>query len=136
MQSSFTARLSRNQNKGSPALGSVPKGPLHLVEQTLSLEENQDLRRLFYREPPVQTQLTVRLPDDLSRALKAASRDMQRKSSDVVRLALRQFFAIARTGRGRPADRVRHLVGSLESGVPDLAQKHRAYIVKSLKNAR
>ena len=84
----------------------------------------------------MQTQLTVRLPDDLSRALKAASRDMQRKSSDVVRLALRQFFAIARRGRGRPADRVRHLVGSLESGVPDLAQKHRAYIVKSLKNAR
>jgi len=29
------------------------------------------------------TQLTVRLPDDLGRALKAASRRMQRRSSEV-----------------------------------------------------
>ena len=84
----------------------------------------------------MQTQLTVRLPDDLRRALTAASREMQRKSSDVVRLALRQFLMLPPAGRGRPADRVRHLVGSVASGVPDLARRHRAYIVKSLKNAR
>ena len=84
----------------------------------------------------MQTQLTVRLPDDLRRALTAASREMQRKSSDVVRLALRQFLTLPPWGGGRPADRTRHLVGSVASGVPDLAQRHRAYIVKSLKNAR
>jgi len=84
----------------------------------------------------MQTQLTVRLPDDLRRALTAASREMQRKSSDVVRLALRQFLTLPPGGGGRPADRVRHLVGAVASGVPDLAQRHRAYIVKSLKNAR
>jgi ribbon-helix-helix CopG family protein len=84
----------------------------------------------------MQTQLTVRLPDDLRRALTAASREMQRKSSDVVRLALRQFLTLPPAGRGRPADRARHLVGAVASGVPDLAQRHRAYIVKSLKNAR
>jgi len=40
----------------------------------------------------MQDQLTVRLPEDLSRALKAASRRLQRKSSEIVRLALREFL--------------------------------------------
>ena len=81
-------------------------------------------------------QLTVRLPDDLSRALKAASRRMQRKSSDIVRLALREFLGGAAGSSGRPADRVRGLIGSLESGMPDLAEKHRAYIIESIRRGR
>jgi hypothetical protein len=81
-------------------------------------------------------QLTVRLPDDLSRALKAASRRMQRKSSDIVRLALREFLGGGAGSSGRPADRVRSLIGSLESGVPDLAERHRAYIIESLRRGR
>jgi hypothetical protein len=80
--------------------------------------------------------MEIHLPDDLHRALSAASREMQRKSSGVVRLALRRFLALHPAGPGRPAGRVRHLVGSVASGVPDLARRHRDYIVKSLKNAR
>jgi predicted transcriptional regulator len=72
----------------------------------------------------MQDQVTVRLPEDLSRALKAASRRMQRKSSEIVRLALREFLGTA--SGARPADRVKSLIGSLESGVPDLAERHRA----------
>jgi metal-responsive CopG/Arc/MetJ family transcriptional regulator len=79
-------------------------------------------------------QLTVRLPEDLRRALKAASRRMQRKSSEIVRLALREFLGEKKLGR--PADRVQHLVGSLESGVPDLAEKHRAHVLESLRRGR
>ena len=52
------------------------------------------------------TQITVRLSDDLGRTLKTA------------------------------ADRVRHLIGSLESGVPDLAARHREYLMTSLKRGR
>ena len=51
-----------------------------------------------------------------------------------VRLARREFLGTAAGRRGRPADRVRHLIGSLESGVPDLARKHRAYVLESLKH--
>lgn len=83
----------------------------------------------------MSTQLTVRLPDDLGRSLKRASRQMQRKPSEVVRLALREFLGTT-TRPGRPADRVRRLIGSLESGIPDLASKHRAYIVESVKHGR
>ena len=81
------------------------------------------------------TQLTVRLTDDLDKALKAASRRMQRRSSEIVRLALQEFLGAPRTA-GRPVDRVRGLLGSLESGIPDLARKHRTYILKSLKHGR
>jgi metal-responsive CopG/Arc/MetJ family transcriptional regulator len=84
----------------------------------------------------MSTQLTVRLPDDLGRSLKRASRQMQRKPSEVVRLALREFLSTTATRPGRPADRVRRLIGSLESGIPDLASKHRAYILDSVKHGR
>lgn len=77
------------------------------------------------------TQLTVRLPEDLSSDLDSAAKSLQRKKSEVVRMALRDF--LGRSQEGRPADRVRGLLGSLESGVPDLAENHRAYVLKSLR---
>lgn len=81
-------------------------------------------------------QLTVRLPAELSRALRAASRRMQRKNSEIVRLALREFLGTSEAPGGRPAERVRHLIGSLESGVPTLAEDHRAHIIESLRRGR
>jgi len=84
----------------------------------------------------MQDQLTVRLPKELSRALRAAARQTERRSSEIVRMALKNFLGVAHTSGGRPADRVRGLVGSLRSGIPNLAEKHRAYILESLKNAR
>ncbi|MBI4455699.1 MAG: hypothetical protein HY644_07355 [Acidobacteria bacterium] len=51
-----------------------------------------------------------------------------------MRLALRQFLQATPTGRSRPADRVRGLLGSLESDLPHLAEDHRRYIVESLKS--
>lgn len=84
----------------------------------------------------MQDQLTVRLPEDLSRALKAASRRMQRRSSDIVRLALREFLGTSATSALRPADRVKGLIGSLASGVPNLAERHRAHILESLRRGR
>ena len=84
----------------------------------------------------METQLTVRLPDELSRSLRAASRRMQRKSSEIVRMALREFLGTRQGAETRPADRVRSLIGSLESGIPDLAEKERTYLLKSLRRGR
>jgi len=84
----------------------------------------------------MQDQVTIRLPEDLSQALKAAARRMQRKSSEIVRLALREYLGTSYSSRTRAADRVRGLIGSLESGAPDLAEKHRAYIIESLRRGR
>ncbi len=79
-------------------------------------------------------QLTVRLPQDLGRALRAASRRMRRGNSEVVRMALRQFLASPTAGRA--AQRVRGLIGSLESGLPDLADRHREHVLESLRRGR
>jgi Arc/MetJ-type ribon-helix-helix transcriptional regulator len=84
----------------------------------------------------MQEQLTVRLPQDLSRALRVAARRMQRRNSEIVRLALREFLGVPPRSVARPADRVRGLIGALESGVPDLAENHRAHILASLRRGR
>ena len=71
----------------------------------------------------MSAQLTVRLPDDLSRALADAAIHMQRKRAEIVRLALRQFLQLSQDGATSSA-RARGLIGSLESGIPDLAENH------------
>lgn len=78
-------------------------------------------------------QLTIRLPEDLSQALEAAAARLRRKRSDVVRLALYRFFGLSQEDESTPADRVRHLLGALDTGVPDLAENHRMYVLESLK---
>ena len=81
----------------------------------------------------MENQLTVRLPEELSLALERASHRSGRKTSDIVRAALREYLQI-RSGKGeRPAERVRGLIGSLDSGLPNLAEQHRAYVLESLK---
>lgn len=84
----------------------------------------------------MERQMTVRIPEDLKRALDEASRKMQRKNSEIVRMALRAFLQRAPGPDSRPADRVRGLVGSLESGLPHLAERHREYVLEALKNGR
>lgn len=84
----------------------------------------------------MEAQVTVRIPEDLKRALDEASRKMQRKSSEIVRMALRAFLQGGPDQESSPADRVRGLIGSLESGVPHLAERHREYVVDSFKNGR
>lgn len=76
--------------------------------------------------------LTLLLPDDLSRALDEAAEQTQRERTEIVLLALNQYLKAIPLGEDTPATRVRHLIGSLESGIPDLAEKHRAYILDSL----
>jgi hypothetical protein len=85
------------------------------------------------KEARMSDQLTIRLPEDLSRALEAASVRLRRKRSDIVRLALYRFFDLAPADGGMPSARVQHLLSALESGVPDLAENHRAHILESLR---
>ncbi len=81
-------------------------------------------------------QITVRLPNPLGRTLRRTSRRLGRRPSDVVRMALEAYLQGALPTDGKPAARVEHLIGSLASGVPDLAERHREYILAALKHAR
>jgi predicted transcriptional regulator len=84
----------------------------------------------------MKDQLTVRLPRELSRAVERAARRTQRRPSEIVRMALREFLETGPSRDLRPAERARGLLGSLETGIPDLAQRHRDYILESLKHGR
>jgi Arc/MetJ-type ribon-helix-helix transcriptional regulator len=84
----------------------------------------------------MDTQLTVRLPRELSAALKETAARMQRKPSEVVRMAVAEFLEIADRPKERPAERVRDLIGSLQSGVPDLASRHREHLLSKLRRGR
>ena len=84
----------------------------------------------------MDSQLTVRLPAKLRRALDQASKKMRRKNGEIVRIALSQFLGVMPEITEKPIERVRGLIGSLESGIPDLAEQQRAYIIESLKDGR
>ena len=84
----------------------------------------------------MEDRLTIRFPRELSRALRRRAAQMQRKPSEVVRIAVREFLAIPGRPHQRPADRVQDLIGSLNSGIPDLAIRHRDYIIKKLRRGR
>jgi len=81
----------------------------------------------------MKAQLTVRLPRELKRSLDETAEQMQRKSSDLVRIALREFLEGRTAADGRPAERVRHLLGSLRSDLPDLVDRQREQILESVK---
>lgn len=84
----------------------------------------------------VDDQITVRLPAPLGRTLRRTSRRLGRRPSDVVRMALEAFLQETPVTDGKPAERAAHLIGSLSSGVPDLAERHREYVLAALKHAR
>jgi hypothetical protein len=93
------------------------------------------LRYDSVEESAMEDRLTVRLPRDLSRAVKSAAMKIAGRPSEVVKMALQAFFEVGPAPTGKAADRVRGLLGSLKSRIPDLAEKHRAYVLKPLKNA-
>lgn len=79
----------------------------------------------------MEQQLTVRLSAELAEQVERAARRLRRKRSDVVRLALEQFLAVP--VETRPIDRVRDLLGAAESGIPDLGEKHREYLLARIR---
>ena len=82
----------------------------------------------------MERQLTLRLPVVLAKKLERSARRLRRKRSEVVRLALEQFLDTQL--EVRPFERVRDLLGRVESGLPDLGQRHRDYLVKRLRHGR
>ncbi|MBI5878990.1 MAG: ribbon-helix-helix protein, CopG family [Chloroflexi bacterium] len=82
----------------------------------------------------MENQLTLRLPAELAVRLARAAKQQRRKRSAVVRIALEQYLSVETDDR--PIERVRDLLGSVESGTPDLGQRHREYLVKRLKRGQ
>lgn len=87
----------------------------------------------FTMQCSMDSQLTIRIPRDPWEALDRASRHTGLKSSELVRQALRSYLQTSANRQQPRAARVRHLIGSLESGIPDLAERHCEYVIESLR---
>lgn len=82
----------------------------------------------------MESQLTLRLPGALASKLDRSAKRLKRKRSDVVRLALEQFLDTEPDTR--PIERVRDLLGRVESGIPDLGQNHREHLIRRLRRGK
>ena len=79
-------------------------------------------------------QLTVRIPDDYTEKLDGLTKKMGLKRSDIIRLALKQFFEESFEKDNRtPFQKVSHFLGIVESGNKDLGQHHREYLIQKMK---
>ena len=87
----------------------------------------------------MEKQITLRLPGELYQALEAAAQRLRRSRSDVARLALGAFLGGGvehDTRSAAPIELIRDLIGSVESGVPDLGSAHRAHLLSVIREGR
>jgi len=79
------------------------------------------------------------MSDELAAKLEEAARRLRRRRSEVVRLALEHFLQdVSKDVEAetfRPVERVRDLLGRIESGIPDLGQRHRDHLIERLRRS-
>lgn len=81
----------------------------------------------------MQTQLTVRIPEDLGESIGELAKRVHLKRSHIVRLALEKYLEQVREDdAGAPYDRVKDLIGVVSSGISDLGEAHRKHLLKKI----
>jgi hypothetical protein len=84
----------------------------------------------------MNTQLTVRLPANLEKDIAILAKKLHLKRSDIVRMALESFVKQADEREEKsPYDKVKSLLGSVKSGIPDLGESHREHLLKRMKRS-
>lgn len=85
----------------------------------------------------MESQITVRLPKELAGRVRQYAKRTKKKRSDIIRLALSRFlyqpFLDQPEEDDYPYARIKHLAGSIQTGIPDLGERHREYIIQKLK---
>jgi metal-responsive CopG/Arc/MetJ family transcriptional regulator len=81
-------------------------------------------------------QFTVRLTTELEAGIEALAQRSRRRRSEIVRLALERYLREeAGDGSPSPYGRVKHLIGKVESGIPDLGDAHRDHLRRRFRRA-
>lgn len=81
-------------------------------------------------------QFTVRMPDEYGKKIAVLAEKMGLKKSDIARLAVKQFIEEnLDRDQSTPFHKVKHLLGSAESGIKDLGQRHRDHLIKKTRKA-
>jgi Arc/MetJ-type ribon-helix-helix transcriptional regulator len=79
--------------------------------------------------------LTIRLPQDLDKQITALAKRLHLSRSDVVRMALRKFADEFEEDGSRPYEKVKDLLGGVETGITDLGSDHRKHLLERIKRA-
>ena len=84
-------------------------------------------------ETVVTLQMTVRVPADLAEEVDRKASQLRLRRSDIVRMALYAFLEGSPAHENMPSgktpyERVEHLLGSVDSGIPDLGSRHEEYL--------
>ena len=78
----------------------------------------------------MESQITIRLPGTLRRRLDRVAKSVGRRRSDLARLAVQRYLdELESESVPRPYERVRDLLGSVDSGVSDLGSRHRDHLL-------
>jgi len=79
-------------------------------------------------------QLTIRMPDEYRGKIEMLADEMGLKKSDIARLALKRFIEDSiDSEQVSPYQKVKHLLGTAESGIKDLGQRHREHIIGKIR---
>ena len=78
-------------------------------------------------------QLTIRLPDEHVSKIEQIATKMGLKKSDITRMAIKKFIDTYEETDTEPYKKVQSLLGIADSGVPDLGQNHRKYLLEKIK---
>ena len=79
-------------------------------------------------------QLTIRMPEEFFSKIEQIAKASGLKKSDVTRMAIRKFLEEYSSEEDvNLYSKAKRLIGVVESGIPDLGQNHREYLVKKIK---
>lgn len=82
-------------------------------------------------------QMTIRIPDEYMSKIKQMAKSMGLKRSDITRMAIKKFIAEYEMQKEpTPYTKAQHLLGVIESGITDLGQNHRDYLVERIRRDR
>lgn len=78
-------------------------------------------------------QMTIRIPEEDISKIERIAMKMGLKKSDITRMAIRSFIEKYDESELSPYSKVKSLLGVTESGIPDLGQNHRQYLIEKIK---
>ena len=79
--------------------------------------------------------ITLRLPKDLNKQITAIGKKLLLSRSDIVRLALQKYVDEFGENGMHPYQKVKNLLGVVETGIPDLGSDHRKHLLERIKRA-
>jgi len=79
-------------------------------------------------------QITIRMPEEYFFKIEQIAKSSGLKKSDITRMAIRKFLEEYTSGvETNLYHKTKRLLGVVESGITDLGQNHRKYLIQKIK---